>query len=83
MKIHFEIKIVNTLNQGCGAGWVLPRDENPDPLPYSLDPDPTCNNGFIKLFSFGTKYNQESTNLKNMDMEIKLNTIKYYPLLNP
>ena len=35
------------------------RDEDPDPLIFgppdqvlfSLDPDPTCNNGFIKLFS--------------------------------
>ena len=26
------------------------------------DPDPTCHNGFIKLFSSWTKYKQESTN---------------------
>ena len=29
---------------------------------FSLDPDLTCNNGFIKLFSFWTKYNPELTN---------------------
>ena len=34
----------------------------PDPVLFSTDPDPTCNNGFIKLFSSGTKYKQESTN---------------------
>ena len=36
----------------------------PDPVLFSLDPDPgpTCNNGFIKLFSSWTKYNLESTN---------------------
>ena len=28
------------------------RDEDPDPLIFGLpDPDPTCNNGYIKLFS--------------------------------
>ena len=34
----------------------------PDPVLFSLDPvpDPTCNNGFIKLFL--TKFKQESTN---------------------
>ena len=28
------------------------RDEDPDPVLFSTDPDPdpTCNNGFIKLF---------------------------------
>ena len=31
----------------------------PDPVLFSLDPDPTCNNGFIKLFSSWTKYNPE------------------------
>ena len=40
------------------------RDEDPDPVLFSTDPDPTCNNGFIKLFSFLTKYKQESTSLK-------------------
>ena len=39
---------------------VLSRDEDPDPVIFgppdpdpaifSTDPDPTCNNGFIKLF---------------------------------
>ena len=33
-----------------------------DPVLFSLDPDPTCNNGFIKLFSSWTKYKPESTN---------------------
>ena len=28
----------------------------PDPLLFSPDLDPTCNNGNIKLFSSGTKY---------------------------
>ena len=32
---------------------------DPDPLLFSLDPDPTCNNGFIDLFS---KNKPESTN---------------------
>ena len=36
-----------------------------DPLifgPPDPDPDPACNNGFIKLFSSWTKYEPESTN---------------------
>ena len=42
---------------------VKPRDEDsdPDPLIFGL-PDPTCNNGYIKLFSSWTKYKPESTN---------------------
>ena len=35
------------------------RDEDPDPVGsviFSPDPDPTCNNGYIKLFSSLTKY---------------------------
>ena len=49
---------------------ILPRDEDPDqlifgppdPVLFSADPDPdpTCNNGFIKLFLSGTKYKSES-----------------------
>ena len=35
---------------------------DPDSLLFSLDPDPTCNNGLIKLFSSLTKYKPESTN---------------------
>ena len=34
----------------------------PDPVLFSTDPDPTCNNGFIKLFSSWTKYKPESRN---------------------
>jgi len=36
----------------------------PDPVLFSTDPDPdpTFNNGFIKLFSSSTKYKPESTN---------------------
>ena len=34
----------------------------PDPMNFSLDPDPTCNNGFIKLFSYWTKYKPELPN---------------------
>ena len=34
----------------------------PDPVFFSSDPDPTCNNGYIFLFSFWTKYKPESTN---------------------
>jgi len=30
----------------------------PDPVLFSLDPDPTCNNGFIKLFSSEQNINQ-------------------------
>ena len=33
---------------------------DPDPLLFSTDP--TCNNGYIKLFSSLTKYQPESTN---------------------
>ena len=29
-----------------------PPDLDPDPVLFSSDPDPTCNNGFMKLFSF-------------------------------
>ena len=35
---------------------------DPDPVLFSTDPDPTCNNGFIKLFLSWTKYISESTN---------------------
>ena len=35
---------------------------DPDPVLFPLDPDPTCNNGFIKLFQSLTKYKRESTN---------------------
>ena len=37
---------------------------DPDPLLFSSDsdPDPTCNNGYIKLFSSWTKHKPESTN---------------------
>ena len=35
---------------------------DPDPVLFSADPDPTCNNGFIKLFLSWTKYKSESTN---------------------
>ena len=40
------------------------RDEDPDPVLFSTDPnpDPTCNNGVMKLFSSWTKYKPESTN---------------------
>ena len=50
------------------------RDEDPDPVIFGPpdpdpvifstdpDPDPTCNNGFIKLFLSRTKYKSESTN---------------------
>ena len=34
----------------------------PDPVLFSMDADPTCNNGFIKLFLSCTKYKSESTN---------------------
>ena len=36
----------------------------PDPVIFSTDPDPdpTCNNGFIKLFLSWKKYKSESTN---------------------
>jgi len=35
---------------------------DPDSILYSLDPDPTCNNGYIKSFSSSTKYKPDSTN---------------------
>ena len=32
-------------------GRKITRDEDPDPVIFGPpDPDPTCNNGFIKLF---------------------------------
>ena len=34
----------------------------PDPLLFLSDPDPTCNNVYIKLISSWTKYKPESTN---------------------
>ena len=34
----------------------------PDPVLFTLDPDPTCTNGFIKLISSWTEYKSESTN---------------------
>ena len=38
-----------------GAGMRIRSDPStfgpPDPVPFSSDPDPTCNNGFIRLFS--------------------------------
>ena len=36
-----------------------------DPLIFGLpdpDPDPICNNGYVKLFESRTKYKPESTN---------------------
>ena len=42
-------------------GFPLFRDEDPDPVFFG-PPDPTCNNGFIKLCSSCTKYKPESTN---------------------
>ena len=41
---------------------VMTSDEEPDPLifgPPDPDPDPTCNNGFIKLFHFQQNINQK------------------------
>ena len=36
-----------------GMGRIKIRDEDPDPLIFGPpDPDPTCDNGFIKSFSF-------------------------------
>ena len=35
----------------------------PNPVLFSSYPDPTCNNGFIKLFSSWTKYKPEITKL--------------------
>ena len=41
----------------------------PDPVIFSTDPDPdpTYNNGFIKLFLSYTKYKSESTNSTKND----------------
>ena len=39
------------ISQGTIACILVPRDEDPDPVFIGPpDPDPTCNNGFIKLF---------------------------------
>ena len=42
----------------------LPRNEDPDPVLFSTDPDPdpTYNDGFMKLFLSWTKYKSETTN---------------------
>ena len=50
---------------------------DPDPLLFSSDPDPTCNNGYIKLLSSSTKYEQKSTNKLKM-MYIKSNFMPNY-----
>ena len=39
---------------------LLGKDEDPDPLIFGLpDPDTTCNNGYIKLFSYWKKHKPE------------------------
>ena len=35
------------------------RDEDPDPVLFSTDPDPTCNNGFKNYFYLLTKFKSE------------------------
>ena len=52
-----SMKNIEETNRTC----IKSRDEDPDPVIFgppdpdpvlfSTDPDPTCNNGFIKLFS--------------------------------
>ena len=55
--IKFAAKPVQGNNTGSRLFLLLARDEDwlifglPDPLLFSLDPDPTCNNRYIKLFS--------------------------------
>ena len=46
-------------SQGWGSGDFWPAGSGTF---FLLDPDPTCNNGFIKLFSSWTKYKPELTN---------------------
>ena len=52
----------------------------PDPLFFSSDPDPACNNGYIKLFSSVTNYKPESTNSSLKLWFIKSNFMPTYDL---
>ena len=47
------------------------------------DPDPTCNNGFMKLFLSRTKYKSESTN-SSIKFKYKMMgyNIEFYPYLS-
>ena len=38
--------------------YIFTMDKDPDPVLFSLDPDPTCNNGFIKYFYLEQNINQ-------------------------
>ena len=58
---------------------VFDRDEDPDPVLFSTDPDPTCNNGFIKLFLSWTKYKSESTKSKHKMMGYNIEFYPYIP----
>ena len=51
---------------------------DPDPVLFSKDPDPTCNNGFIKLSLSWTKYISESTNSSIKSWVIISNFIPAY-----
>ena len=57
------------MNKFVGVGELHKVDkkskyEDPDPVGYVdfSDPDPTCNNGFLRLFLSWKKYEPESTN---------------------
>ena len=53
------------LSQGWGSFWPL------------FSPDPTCNNGYIRLLSSWTKYKPESTNSSLKWWFIRLNFMNY------
>ena len=60
--IKFGAKTRDEDPDQVGSVYFGPQD--PDPLFFGppdpdLDLDPTCDNGFIKLFSFLTKYNPD------------------------
>ena len=77
-RFFYQVKTFHTVSvcrswDGVGSGSVEWKNPDPqpgmririrsDPLIFGLpDPDPTCNNGYIRLFSSWTKYKPELTN---------------------
>ena len=60
------MKILSEFNDAINLGMririrsdpVIFGPPDPDPVLFSTDPDPTCNNGFIKLFLSEQNINQ-------------------------
>ena len=64
----------------CKAGWSVDFCL-PDPDPRLFSSDPTCNNGYVKLFSSWTTYNPETTNSSVKLWSIKSNFIPTYLMI--